>query len=66
MESCLAKEKGCCSIDSIMAHWYAKVSLDIANLPACIDHFYNELNQAKVEVKLRGNVEKAASELPAL
>ena len=49
-----------------MAHWYAKVSPDIANLPACIDHFYNELNQAKVEVKLRGNVEKAASELPGI
>ena len=44
--------------------WYAKVSKDIAHLPDCLDHFYLELESAKTEVKIRGNVEKASSLLP--
>lgn len=49
-----------------MSIWYAKVSKDLANLPACIDHYYNELEQAKKEVKIYGNVEKAAAALPGI
>jgi hypothetical protein len=49
-----------------MASWYAKVSKDIAHLPSCIDYFYNELDAAKKEVKLYGNLEKAASQLPGI
>ena len=49
-----------------MAHWYAKVSKDIQELPACIDYFYTELSGAKSEVKLYGNVEKAAAALPGI
>jgi hypothetical protein len=46
--------------------WYAKVSKDIAHLPDCLDHFYLELESAKTEVKIRGNVEKASSLLPGI
>ena len=46
--------------------WYAKVSKDIAHLPNCLDHFYNELGQAKTEVKIHGNVEKASASLPGI
>ena len=46
--------------------WYAKVSKDIAHLPNCLDHFYNELDQAKTEVKIHGNVEKASASLPGI
>jgi len=49
-----------------MPHWYAKVSRDLAHLPACIDYFYNELDTARKEVKLHGNIEKAASHLPGI
>lgn len=49
-----------------MAQWYAKVSKDIAHLPACIDHFYNELNAARQEVKIYGNVEKNSAALPGI
>jgi hypothetical protein len=49
-----------------MPLWYAKVSKDITHLPACIDHFYTELETAKKEVKLHGNVERAASQLPGI
>ena len=41
--------------------WYAKVSNDIAHLPGCLDHFYRELDQARSEVKIYGNVEKASA-----
>ncbi len=46
--------------------WYAKVSKDIAHLPSCLDYFYNELEQAKKEVKIYGNVEKASASLPGI
>ncbi len=46
--------------------WYAKVSKDIAHLPDCLDHFYLELETAKAEVKIRGNVEKASALLPGI
>jgi hypothetical protein len=47
-----------------MSHWYAKVSKDISFLPSCIDYYYNELSQAKSEVKIYGNIEKSSSLLP--
>jgi hypothetical protein len=46
--------------------WYAKVSKDIAHLPSCLDHFYNELEEARKEVKIHGNVEKASASLPGI
>ena len=46
--------------------WYAKVSKDIAHLPNCLDHFYNEIGQARSEVKIHGSVEKAAAALPGI
>jgi len=46
--------------------WYAKVTQDIANLPDCLDHFYNELEQARAEVKIHGSVEKASASLPGI
>lgn len=46
--------------------WYAKVSKDIAHLPNCLDYFYGELEKAKAEVKVYGNVEKASAALPGI
>jgi hypothetical protein len=46
--------------------WYAKVSQDIAHLPDCLDHFYSELETARAEVKIHGNVEKASASLPGI
>jgi len=46
--------------------WYANVSQDIAHLPSCLNHFYNELNEAKKEVKIYGNIEKASASLPGI
>ena len=46
--------------------WYSQVSRDINQIPAAIQHFEQELLQAKTEVKLKGNVEKQASEMPGI
>ena len=46
--------------------WYSKVSKDISHLPDCIEYFYKELDAARYEVKIHGNVEKASSQLPGI
>jgi predicted ATPase len=46
--------------------WYAKVSKDIAHLPSCLDYYYNEIDEARKEVKIHGNVEKSSASLPGI
>lgn len=46
--------------------WYSKVSKDIAHLPNCIEYFYQELDKARAEAKIYGNVEKASASLPGV
>ena len=47
-------------------NWYSKVSKDIAHLPGCIDYYYLELETARAEVKIYGNIEKSSAALPGL
>jgi hypothetical protein len=46
--------------------WYSKVSKDIAHLPDCIDYYYTELDEARKEIKVYGNIEKASAALPGI
>jgi hypothetical protein len=46
--------------------WYSEISRDVSKIPDAIIYFENELLSAKHEVKLRGNVEKSAAELPGI
>jgi len=46
--------------------WYSQVSRDINNIPKAIQHYHDELADAKVEVKLAGNIEKAAAAMPGI
>ena len=46
--------------------WYNKVVQDLAFLPDFIAHYNNELDDAKTEVKIYGNVEKSLSNLPGI
>lgn len=46
--------------------WYSEVSRDIGKIPDAILHFETELRDAKLECKVKGNVEKLASELPGI
>jgi len=46
--------------------WYSNISRDINQIPAAIQYFETELADAKLEVKLKGNVERAAAEMPGI
>lgn len=46
--------------------WYNRIVVDIANLPGFIDYYYAELDAAKQEVKIYGNVEKGLASLPGI
>ena len=46
--------------------WYSEVARDINKIPDSIQFFENELQEARKEVKLAGNVERAASEMPGI
>jgi hypothetical protein len=46
--------------------WYSKVSKDLNNLPDCIEYFYKELDTARAEARIHGNVEKASALLPGI
>jgi hypothetical protein len=46
--------------------WYSKVSRDISEIPNAIQYFEDELEEARSEVKLAGNIERAAASMPGL
>jgi hypothetical protein len=46
--------------------WYSEVSRDIGKIPEAIQHFEVELTDARREVKLTGNVERAAASMPGI
>ena len=46
--------------------WYSEISRDISKIPDAVAHFESELIEARKEVRLHGNVERAASEMPGI
>jgi len=46
--------------------WYNKIVADLGEIPGFIDYYEKELQVAKSEIKISGNVEKALSNLPGL
>jgi hypothetical protein len=46
--------------------WYSKVSQDISNIPEAITYYEYELTEARREVKIVGNIEKAAASMPGI
>lgn len=49
-----------------MAGWYSKVSRDIGTIPDAVTYFESELQDAKQECKLSGNLEKACADMPGI
>lgn len=49
-----------------MSNWYTKVTDDITTVADFISFYELELEQAKKEVKIYGNVEKNISQLPGI
>jgi hypothetical protein len=46
--------------------WYNKVVADLREIPSFIDYYENQLISAKNEISIKGNVEKALSNLPGI
>jgi hypothetical protein len=46
--------------------WYSKIAKDISHIPDAVAYFEQELVEAREEVKLRGNVEKASASMPGV
>ena len=49
-----------------MINWYSRVSADISNVPDCIVWYEDQLENARMECGLKGNLEKNASALPGI
>ncbi len=47
-------------------NWFTKVSQDISVIPDFLSHYEHELNSAKNDVKIYGNVEKNIAALPGI
>jgi hypothetical protein len=46
--------------------WYSQVSRDISKIPDAIQYFEDELVTARLEVKVKGSIEKNAAEMPGI
>jgi hypothetical protein len=46
--------------------WYSKISKDISHIPNAVDFYNQELEDAKKEIKIVGNVEKASANMPGI
>lgn len=46
--------------------WYSKISRDIGKIPDAVAYYEKELEEARLEVQLRGNIEKAAASMPGI
>ena len=46
--------------------WYSKIAKDISSIPNAIDYYETELEDAKKECKIYGNIEKASAQMPGL
>jgi hypothetical protein len=47
-------------------NWYTKISQDLSVIPDFITHYENELEKAKKDVRIVGNVEKNVANLPGI
>jgi hypothetical protein len=46
--------------------WYAKIAKDISYIPDAVEYFNGELDNARTECRITGNVEKAAASMPGI
>lgn len=49
-----------------MSDWYRRVSNDLAELPGAIAYFESELQSAKVETSIKGNLEANSRLMPGI
>jgi hypothetical protein len=46
--------------------WYAKIAKDISYIPDAVEYYNSELDVARTECRITGNVEKAAANMPGI
>ena len=46
--------------------WYSEISRDISKIPDAVAYFETEIIEARKEVKIYGNVERASADLPGI
>lgn len=46
--------------------WYSKVTSNLGNIPDFIAYYENEIEQAKQDIRVKGNVEKSIAALPGI
>jgi len=49
-----------------MSTWFYKVTQDLTELPGCITWYETQLEEARKEIKLKGNLETHSRELPGI
>ena len=54
------------AIDMKTINWYSEVSRNLARIPDCITFYDQELQNAKKEIRIYGNLEKASAALPGI
>jgi hypothetical protein len=46
--------------------WYTKISKDISYIPDAVEYYEAELQAAKLDARIAGNIEKAAANMPGI
>jgi hypothetical protein len=46
--------------------WYSKIAKDISHIPDAVQYFNDELDEARKEVRVIGNIEKASAAMPGI
>jgi len=49
-----------------MSNWYTRITVDLSVIPDFISYYESELPVAKVDVNIKGNVEKNIASLPGV
>lgn len=46
--------------------WYTTIRNDISKIPDCVQHYNNEISEAKKECRIFGNLEKSSASMPGI
>ena len=49
-----------------MSQWYRKVTADMSEIVSAISHFEREIDQARLECGMKGNLERQSRDMPGI
>lgn len=49
-----------------MSQWYRKVTADMSEIVSAISHFEREIDQARLECSMKGNLERQSRDMPGI